>query len=358
MSGPGRGDRARRFALGRGPEVDAEEQAVDPLQIRFRLDSIPAGIWISVCLAVAISVYVLSGSGHGHRAALLAICIVTVVANVAALRLPWLRVVRSSRREVVFVGWSLTTIVVIALAATLDGGVGSPIVAFLFIPIVFCGISYPRLPVIIVSATATATYVALAIADAQAFGPTAVFAVALAATSVMSVWTTRNHDRRREALVVASRTDPLTGCLNRRGFEDAAAAAFASVSRFDRPSTLLMIDLNDFKRYNDTHGHVAGDELLCWVVSTITQALRPNDTIARLGGDEFAVLLAGADRAAGRRFALRLDELLGGRASHSTGLATTPQDGVDVDSLYRCADAELYERKRSIHRELFARSAS
>jgi diguanylate cyclase (GGDEF)-like protein len=116
------------------------------------------------------------------------------------------------------------------------------------------------------------------------------------------------------------------------------------------PVWLIIIDLDDFKGYNDSHGHIAGDRLLAWVVARIAATLRPTDSLARLGGDEFVVLVAGADAAAAEPLAARIHEACLAQAPHCTGIASAPADGVDFDALYRAADHRPYEAKRSRRR--------
>lgn len=89
----------------------------------------------------------------------------------------------------------------------------------------------------------------------------------------------------------AAHTDALTGALNRRGFDTAYRREAARAQRNGRDLALALIDLDDFKRLNDTLGHHAGDLALVHLVSTLRAALRPSDIVARLGGEEFVVLL-------------------------------------------------------------------
>lgn len=93
--------------------------------------------------------------------------------------------------------------------------------------------------------------------------------------------------------LLLSRSDQLTGVLNRRGFLEQLADELHAAGTADRPLGLLLIDLNGFKRVNDTEGHPAGDAPLAWVASTIADQLPGDAALGRLGGDEFAVALPG-----------------------------------------------------------------
>jgi diguanylate cyclase (GGDEF)-like protein len=154
----------------------------------------------------------------------------------------------------------------------------------------------------------------------------------------------------------AASEDPLTGVGNRRALDaallavqsDAGAAALAS------PVSLLVVDLNDFKRINDTYGHVVGDEVLRAVAAALRGVARSRDVVARLGGDEFVVLARGADVAAGRHLSRRvadaIDTLVVGTADGAITLraavgVATSSSGHDVGSLLAEADAAMYADK-------------
>jgi diguanylate cyclase (GGDEF)-like protein len=152
--------------------------------------------------------------------------------------------------------------------------------------------------------------------------------------------------------------DSLTGLPNRVLFHDRLRQSLHRVRRFD-PATgrhaVLFVDLDDFKRINDTLGHRIGDELLVAVAARLRDAIRAVDTAARLGGDEFTVLLENvADVADAHRAAERiLDELrrpfeLDGHqivVSASIGIAFGDAGTDDPDEVLRCADTALYEAK-------------
>ncbi|MCW2991964.1 MAG: diguanylate cyclase/phosphodiesterase with sensor [Solirubrobacterales bacterium] len=322
------------------------EPGLDPSELRFRLDSVPAGAWVTFIVCFAGLGYVL-GWDHPHDDVMAVLFGTGALGGGVMYALPWERIVRSRYREVVFTAWSAIDLGLIIGLAALQGGGDSVFVSLMVIPIVFAAVSYPRALVIGISVTTVAAYLGLAAATHTPGEATLMYATTLGCTALMCVWQARNHERRRELLAIASRTDPLTAALNRRGFQQAAGAMLAGVTRLGYPASLVLLDLDNFKQFNDSHGHAAGDELLCWTVERIRASLRPTDSLARLGGDEFAVLLAGADRPAAQKAVQRITEDLSPRVVISCGLASAPSDGDDIDALYRRADTELYEAKRA-----------
>lgn len=149
--------------------------------------------------------------------------------------------------------------------------------------------------------------------------------------------------------------DSLTGLPNRRLLLDRLEQELRRSTRAGGATTLMLLDLDEFKEVNDALGHAAGDELLVAVAERIVTLVRDCDTVARLGGDEFAVLLPGADRAAAADIADRvavglaepydLDDLrLHSRAS--IGIALHPDDAPSAGELVRRADVAMYHAKR------------
>jgi diguanylate cyclase (GGDEF)-like protein len=92
-------------------------------------------------------------------------------------------------------------------------------------------------------------------------------------------------------LVIAGRTDPLTGCLNRRAFTQEAHNAVSQARELEQPLAVLMLDIDRFKNVNDRHGHPTGDRVINCVVGTLLMTVRNTDTLCRMGGEEFAVML-------------------------------------------------------------------
>jgi len=164
----------------------------------------------------------------------------------------------------------------------------------------------------------------------------------------------RDLRARLEALIIS---DPLTGLLNRRGFYHAMEAALSRTRRSNRHLAVIYLDLDGFKRINDSLGHEAGDELLRRVGQQIKSGIRAYDSLARIGGDEFTILLDGletcndAARVAEKLMDLiSVHHIIGGidfAISASMGIACWPDCGQDVESVLRAADMAMYEAKHN-----------
>ncbi|HEX7192342.1 MAG TPA: diguanylate cyclase [Thermoanaerobaculia bacterium] len=154
-----------------------------------------------------------------------------------------------------------------------------------------------------------------------------------------------------ETLHRMSNTDALTATANRRHFDDTLTLEWRRGVRTATPVSLVMIDIDFFKPYNDTRGHQAGDELLRRVAQTLQSRLhRAGDLVARYGGEEFAILLAGIDAEHARGVAERArnDVEALGDITISAGVATiVPNRDNSPDDLVSAADAALYEAKRA-----------
>lgn len=159
---------------------------------------------------------------------------------------------------------------------------------------------------------------------------------------------------RERANVVAlrdeSHTDALTGLPNRRAFDGAIAGLVQGRRHADRSFALLMLDLDRFKDYNDTYGHLAGDEVLRQTAQLLSSALRPGDVPARYGGEEFAVLLPDTEAAEAVRVAERIVQYFrvwswpGRAVTVSIGTAAAGREEA-ADALVGRADAALYAAK-------------
>jgi diguanylate cyclase (GGDEF)-like protein len=149
-----------------------------------------------------------------------------------------------------------------------------------------------------------------------------------------------------ERLDREARTDPLTGAANRRGWDGELERELSRCRRTGAPLAVALIDLDQFKAFNDAHGHQAGDALLCDVAVALRTQLRGVDLLARWGGEEFAVALPGCDADLAQDVAHRLRRATPGGQTCSVGLTTAvPND--TPDSVLRRADSALYEAKRA-----------
>lgn len=158
--------------------------------------------------------------------------------------------------------------------------------------------------------------------------------------------------RKNAALAELAATDALTGLWNRRSFDAALEREWATATRMGTPLSLLMLDVDRFKAYNDRHGHLAGDAVLREVGAALAGAIRPGDMAARYGGEEFVVLLPGASPMAAMRVAARTRAAIADRpwrhepVTASVGVATTHGDASwSASDLVGRADAALYKAK-------------
>ncbi len=159
------------------------------------------------------------------------------------------------------------------------------------------------------------------------------------------------HERAERAAHRNANTDPTTGLANRREL----LRTLADMRDSRRTGTLLLLDLDHFKRVNDLHGHSTGDALLCAVAEIMQSCAPPNSCCARIGGDEFAILLESADTARAGELAQRLVDRLStpldigniqAHVSASIGLAVIDRSDTDAAALRRC-DVALYAAKRA-----------
>jgi diguanylate cyclase (GGDEF)-like protein len=158
-----------------------------------------------------------------------------------------------------------------------------------------------------------------------------------------------------QQLAAAARTDPKTGLLNATAWQREADAAVVRAQRTSSPLALLLVDVDHFKRVNDSHGHLIGDEVLRALAAELRQQVRESDVVGRFGGEEFTVLLPGTDATGAESIAERLrasaarlsvaaaDARI--RVTVSIGVAVLGQHGSDLFELLAAADVALYRAK-------------
>lgn len=319
-----------------------------------------SGVLWTVSGLVALLCIFLPGAEHGPLGwvlALVAIVILYGVGSVTGL-IPWQRATLDQ------LAWgTVATIPVVGLGIYLSGG------AISFVePLLVCSLLYvafyfpprwawPLAVELVLVAGAPLLYDGDAIATAFLPRYLALATAFLAATWVMLGLKRRllsAEARQREF----ARRDPLTGVGNRRDFDQALRAELEQRSVHDadaRPLALFIVDLDDFKSVNDSHGHPVGDAVLREAATRVRAVLRSDDRLARIGGDEFAVIAPGANESGARilaeaiQVALAADAEESGRPAPvaSVGWAVFPLDGSDYESLMQAADARMLRRKRN-----------
>ena len=256
----------------------------------------------------------------------------------------------------------LTTAVLAVLALLVLGGVeilsGEEVrlLALYFIPLLFASWRLGRVGAVLVVLVACAVSVGVPLAQGVQYAHpltwlvnagtegAAFFAVAFLVGKM------REHVERERLL---GRVDSLTGLANRRTFAERAATELDRSRRHIRPVCLAFIDLDNFKRVNDTHGHHRGDEVLKACARLIAGNVRSSDIVARLGGDEFVVLLPETDADSAQALLERMRHAIE-RSPDIISVGVTPSIGLvfehpitsDIEGLLRKADALMYEAKR------------
>ncbi len=164
---------------------------------------------------------------------------------------------------------------------------------------------------------------------------------------------------RLKAIQDTANVDDLTGVSNKRHFQERLAAEIRRARHDGTGLSLLLLDIDHFKNYNDTNGHVAGDDVLKKMGQILRSAVREDDVVARYGGEEFVVLYPGATKALAYRLAQSLRRAVEshpfpggqrqplGTVTISGGVAAFPQDAAGEVELIRAADHALYQAKKA-----------
>jgi diguanylate cyclase (GGDEF)-like protein len=173
---------------------------------------------------------------------------------------------------------------------------------------------------------------------------------ALADSSAIALRNAELLDRLRAQATI----DPLTGCHNRRGFDEILQLEVGRARRYDRPLCLVLLDIDRFKSVNDDFGHEIGDNALQRIGRAVRHTFRSSDSACRYGGEEFALIFPETTKAEGRRMAERLRILVESlppnadvprAVTASFGVAGFPEDGETIPDLIRSADRALYLAK-------------
>jgi diguanylate cyclase (GGDEF)-like protein len=268
------------------------------------------------------------------------------------------------------VAWTLSPLLAVAAIAIVDLLTNDATVSaqiFFVFPVLYGASQLPVLGSVVVTAASVVgeiVVVATQLPFDEAFVDAGYVTAALVTTAVLLSVSSERQARLVAKLEQMAAVDPLTGLVTRRVLDEAATSALSGAAS-DEGTSLILLDVDEFKAINDVHGHPVGDAVLVELANLIVEHTRPVDVVCRLGGDEIAVLLPGCPTEVARQRAQELldsvlahhfavegtDEPL--RASISVGLAHAPSDAQDLVSLYAAADAALYQAKRSGRSRVF-----
>lgn len=175
-------------------------------------------------------------------------------------------------------------------------------------------------------------------------------ATSLVVSSCAFVFAHRNDEQRRRLEQMAT-VDPLTGVKNRRSMDEELQNAMVDAERTGASYSLVVLDLDHFKKINDNYGHSVGDDVLVDLAAVLEQHTRRADRLFRFGGEEFVLLLPGVDDVGQKRVLAHLQQIIrkyvrhpGGRVTASFGVAML-QHGESVESWLERADSALYQAK-------------
>jgi diguanylate cyclase (GGDEF)-like protein len=329
----------RRDGAGAPPSVDptdATARRVRPLRV--------AALRGSIIPAVT-AVYSLATPHQPNRPWMLAVSgLLLCVSWGVALSAPG--IVRSGLRLPVNAAALLAHLVGYGVLSQLDGGVTAPLGPLVFVSLPFLAISVPTRLFSAFAAIAVVVYWTVTLApDRSPVAYAAVYTTGYLLVSFVCAHHAHSLAGLRRRLTDLSRVDPLTGCLNRRGFDERLAEERSRSDRTGSPVTVVLVDLDSFKAVNDTLGHQVGDQLLAWTGRTLRAAGRTGDAVGRLGGDEFAMILDGAGPSEAAVVVERIRSKLDEASPASLGRATYPDEVADLDQLTQLADQRLYADK-------------
>lgn len=348
------------------PKEDGED-----LHRNFWLTHIRIGFGVFLAETVVVIAYLSITPGGPHRTPLRLIALSWLLFATVNLALaktvasrPW--------RSWFSVVWTVLSAFAVVGVADLDGGLRSPLLLLLFLPISFAGWAFtPRAAAACgVSSLSSLGMVALTSRDSSLSGHIGLlmFAV-LAGSSVLSIAAARNRARRElheseltKKIAELAATDGLTGCAVHRVFHQRLKEEVARSARHNRPLSLAMIDVDEFKKINDSYGHLIGDHVLAGIGGGLRTHSRISDLVARLGGDEFAVIMPEISPWMAASIVSRIRDEVVSRlevpATLSIGISGLDLAAPSAEQLLDDADFALYEVKRGGRNSIAVRNVT
>jgi diguanylate cyclase (GGDEF)-like protein len=311
----------------------------------------------SFCSVVGLTYSVSTWSGP-NRPLIVLIGVLALVTCPLIVTRPVIHVLTGPGREPYLYAWSASLLLAVTGTALLDSGGRSPLAMLFTASLVFTASGFGRTGAMVMGAATVGCYVLTCIADSPGTWMTVLTATALvviAATCALTAGRLRASLEAQEQLTDQLRWqashDGLTGCLGHATFVARVEEEVLRAHRTHRPLGMLMLDLDDFKRANDTFGHVEADELLASLGTALRAVVRAQDVVGRVGGDEFAVVVPDADEDETAQLAERVRARLvevGSELGVGVSVGTAAlHAGDDGRAMRQRADSSLYAAKRS-----------
>ncbi len=337
--------------------------------VRFWRVYLAAGFCLPVAAGVTMAVYAINTPNGSHRSLLLAVSAGYVTAGGIGLALSN-RLAQRPWRARFAASWVSIACLAIAVCAGLDGGVDSPLLIPIVLPVMYAALALRPRAVALCSGAAVGGVAVVALTDAhiqRTFqSHITMFSLLLAGVVVLAMIsaTIRARLESAEADLVGvlrhrAELDGLTGCANQRAFYQLVHKEVDQAIRYERPLAMMICDADLFKAFNDNHGHPAGDAALISLAETLKSTARATDLVARVGGDEFAVLMPNTTASQAAVLADRIVHTMAAASAISVSIGVSELDPANPipARMIRDADAALYDAKESGRRTVITAGA-
>jgi diguanylate cyclase (GGDEF)-like protein len=309
----------------------------------------------AVCSAMGLS-YAMATPTGPHRLAVIVVGLIALASAPLIVTRPVTAVLTGSGRAPWLYGWSASLLLAVTAAVLLDGGGRSPLTALFAASLVFTAVGFGRSGAVVMGTAGVGCYLLTCLSGSPGGWPVALTACALVlitATCAVTAGRLRaalaEQAHLSQQLRESAARDGLTGCLNHRAFVERLDEEIGRARRTRTPLGFVTLDLDDFKRVNDTYGHVIADELLTAIGFELRRSARAGDVVGRLGGDEFAIVAPNSDGDATILLASRIKaalEAVGADLEVGVSVGTSLlQEEYDGRELRRRADDALYDAK-------------